>query len=399
MIFFAESLRRGEDPLVKMGPSVDSLKITPFDDFLYLPTARILMKFERLAALKAAYPQPVPPIRMSYVALPELLQTPAIQRWDKEDEFLSQHLMDQWFFENIQKALTQTRETDPPVMDEISQGFWKLSREGEVSTWIVFASRVFLDIQEILGDDIVRGYKETCAAGKNVTNTLGFKTLADGRSAPFQGIGERWRTSDAVQVSRLGDLAKIWITDNPLPKMRDMWMVKMGGQVSDTFQSMDTLDPETRKYVNDQLRAKYPNFTEDPGPEVASQIKAYGPLKPIQPNKDSNFMHTHNPLLCGTLAFQLALNREQAGISLANHHVSIFVVAHLYNALRQLEVLEERWPDIEQIIDLHIKTLFAGQLPTTPKDLHSRFSLQLGVSAQSFARNQRPGQTRRPRGF
>ncbi|KAA6408554.1 MAG: hypothetical protein FRX48_07636 [Lasallia pustulata] len=392
VIFYVESLRRGEDSVAGSGyPSVEALKITPFDEFLYLPTARILMKFERIASFKVAYPQPIPPIKMSYLALPELLQTPEIQRWDKEDEFLSQHLMDQWFFEDIRKAIAQTRGMEPPVMDELSQGFRKLSREGEVSTWIVFGSRVLLDIQEILGDEIVRSHKETRAAAKDVTNVLGFKTLDDGRLAPFQGLGERWKTPDAGQVTKLDDLARIWIVENLMGRTRDMWMEKSGGLATDGFLSMDELDPEMRKHVEAQMRAKYKDYDEGPSPEVVAKIKAYGPLKAIQPNKDSDFIHTHNPLYCGTLAFQLAIDREQAGISLANHHTSIFAVAHLYNALRQLDVLEERWMDMEKIIDLHIKFLFAGQLPTTPKDFHSRCCLQLGVSAQNFARNQRPG--------
>ena len=391
VIFFAESLGRGDDPPAGLiSTSAESLKITPFDDFLYLPTARILMKFERLASFKIAYPHPVPPIKMSYLTFPELLQTPEIQRWDKEDEFLSQHLLDQWFFEDIRKGLAQTRETEAPVMDELSQGFRKLSREGEVSSWIVFASRVLLDIREILGNEIVRSYNETCVAAKDVTNLLGFRNMGDGTWAPFQGLGERWKALDAGQVSKLNDLADIWIVKNPMPEVRDMWMARSGGQVTDAFFSLDDLDPEASKDVKEKLRAKYEWYGDGPTPETIAKGKAHGPLKPIQPNKDSNFLHTHNPLYCGMLAFQLAINREQAGLSLANHHASIFIVAHLYNALRQLDVLEERWMDMEMIIDLHIKVLFAGHLPTTPRDFHSRYCLQLGISAQYFARNQRP---------
>lgn len=150
VVFLAESLRKVEYSMVKLGLSAELLKITQVDNLLFLPTARILMEFARLAAFKAIYPQPIPLIRMSYVALPELPRTPAIQTWNKEDEFLSQHSMDEWFFENIREALTQTRGMAAPVFDEVSQGFWRLGREGEVSTWTVLASRIFLDIQRDL---------------------------------------------------------------------------------------------------------------------------------------------------------------------------------------------------------------------------------------------------------
>ena len=41
-IFYEESIRKGEDPEAKLA-SNESLRITPFDDFIYLPTARTLM--------------------------------------------------------------------------------------------------------------------------------------------------------------------------------------------------------------------------------------------------------------------------------------------------------------------------------------------------------------------
>lgn len=90
---------------------------------------------------------------------------------------------------------------------------------------------------------------------------------------------------EANQVLELDDLAKIWISDNPLRKMRDIWMVEMEGQIPDAFQSMDTLDSEARKYVNGQLLAKYLDFSENPDPEVAAQIKATGPRHRSNPAK------------------------------------------------------------------------------------------------------------------
>ena len=74
-VFYAESFSKGEDPEAKFA-SNESFQITPFDDFIFLPTAPILMKFHRLMELDLGYPQPVPPFRFAYISRPELLELP-----------------------------------------------------------------------------------------------------------------------------------------------------------------------------------------------------------------------------------------------------------------------------------------------------------------------------------
>ena len=41
-----------------------------------------------------------------------------------------------------------------------------------------------------------------------------------------------------------------------------------------------------------------------------------------------------------------------AGISLANHHMSLFAVAYLYNGLRQQQLIGFEWPLVERIMEL-----------------------------------------------
>ncbi|KAL8644272.1 MAG: hypothetical protein Q9226_007850, partial [Calogaya cf. arnoldii] len=87
---------------------------------------------------------------------------------------------------------------------------------------------------------------------------------------------------------------------------------------------------------------------------------------------------------------------EHAGTALANHHQSIFAIAHLYNAARQTKTLTTSWPTLDKVIQTQITELFAGQLPQTPKGFQSRYALRLGISAQHFARNQRGSTTKKP---
>lgn len=42
----------------------------------------MLVKFEHLAVMKIAYPQPVPPFGMSYISRPQLLELPEIIKWE-----------------------------------------------------------------------------------------------------------------------------------------------------------------------------------------------------------------------------------------------------------------------------------------------------------------------------
>lgn len=69
---------------------------------------------------------------------------------------------------------------------------------------------------------------------------------------------------------------------------------------------------------------------------------------------------------------------EEAGIALANHHMSIFATAHFYNAIQELT--EIRWPDIDRIIDLHSGAIFANDIPTDPTDHYRRISHRTGVT-------------------
>ena len=80
---------------------------------------------------------------------------------------------------------------------------------------------------------------------------------------------------------------------------------------------------------------------------------------------------------------------EKAGINLANHHLSIFAMAHLYNICRQTKTIQGEWPELDRIIQLHIGQLFAGQLPTRPSECHTRLSMRMGITANASARSQR----------
>ncbi|CAL8575762.1 hypothetical protein XPA_001666 [Xanthoria parietina] len=389
LIFYTESFKNGQDP-TKLLESDESLKITPFDEFIYLSTARILIKFQQMSALKIAYPQPVPSVRMSYLSRPDLLDLPQVKKWEEEDEFLSQLLMDMSLDDTVSKAMKEiNKDRKAPAVDELTKGFYKLRREGEVSTWIVFAARVLLDIRDIMGKDMSRGHQEQAAAGRAAFKTLDMTVEGNGALTPK---GLRWKGKDGAHVMSLWCMLQYYSIHDSFPMMKQKWLAEKA-HVVDSYQSFDQLPPEWQEEVKSRCQSK--GIETQPPPEMTGNLQQVG-LRPIKHATDPNFLATSNPIASGTLMFNIHLDMEHAGTALANHHQSIFAIAHLYNAARQTKTLTSSWPAMEQVMQLQITELFAGQLPQTPKDFQSRYALRLGISAQHFARNQRSSTSKKP---
>jgi hypothetical protein len=73
--------------------------------------------------------------------------------------------------------------------------------------------------------------------------------------------------------------------------------------------------------------------------------------------------------------------------TLANSLRAILGIAHLYNAVHQTVALTTRWDDLDKVIELHMRQLFAGEFPKSPKEMYTRFMTRTGTSASTFARN------------
>ncbi|EMC91978.1 hypothetical protein BAUCODRAFT_39131 [Baudoinia panamericana UAMH 10762] len=106
---------------------------------------------------------------------------------------------------------------------------------------------------------------------------------------------------------------------------------------------------------------------------------------------ESYHLLKRDPLWCGLLLYNFRMVAYEGAIVLTNSFFSIQAAAHLYNALRQMQILEQCWTDMEYVLKAHeITEIFLGSLPCSPADYFKHFLLAYGVSAQSFARNQRP---------
>ncbi|KAM0162327.1 hypothetical protein ACHAQE_003767 [Botrytis cinerea] len=164
VIFYANGLNTGKDPTQKMELK-ELLRPTPFDDFIYLSTSRILMKYENLCEINPTFPIPSLPLQAAYIPCPEILGTPYMDKKEKEDVLLSQLFIDLDLF-NTYNRLTKEDESEnlavyaPPAPDALTAGLLRLKNEGQISVTVVFAAQIFLDLNEILGDDITEGHKD-----------------------------------------------------------------------------------------------------------------------------------------------------------------------------------------------------------------------------------------------
>ena len=376
-IYYEDSYARGECPVNKLA-SNESLRLTPFDDFIYLPTARTLSTFQRMMKFEIPYPQPMPPFRFSYIARPELLELPEIKKAEQEHLLLSQILIDSSLTDLVVPLLIKQRGRKAPPEDEFSEGLLKLRMEGEFSAWIVFASKVILDIYDILGADAKRGYSELSHAGAAAMEILDFHPQGN---ELMPGGGLCWRTKDVDIAQDIYDFADFWIKEGPLPLFKARYAADHKAESEP--QDLEELPQK----VQDHLRARGIH-NDDVLPEHKANAEKMD-ISFIKPAEDPAFIYNSNPLYCGSLAFNIAIGMEIAGIRLANHHLTIFAVAHLYNALQQADVVRGKWPELDKIIQLHIGQLFAGKLPTKLSECHTRLSVRMGASASDFARNRR----------
>ncbi|KAL8647235.1 MAG: hypothetical protein Q9210_005677 [Variospora velana] len=148
---------------------------------------------------------------------------------------------------------------------------------------------------------------------------------------------------------------------------------------------VDLHDPEFQRAMRKQLvKDKEP---VDPKHEENSRRLN---IKVIRPSENLNYLVKANPIYCGVVSFGMPTDyAEAAGISLCNWHKSIWPTAHLYNALQQTSSISKSWHEMDKLIDLHVDTLFAGQLPLSAHEYFVRFALALGLSMSNFSRNPR----------
>ncbi|KAI1144327.1 hypothetical protein F5Y05DRAFT_418364 [Hypoxylon sp. FL0543] len=366
MMVSTEPITSATDPM--NGSGVDA---TQLDSFTFLPVARTLLKFVRTASscndTCSTWSPPVMPLRFNYIQGPHKAEIPEHSKLQRDDELLSQLLLHLQLPDKVKGERKDSSEIgdmsmlDPPVRDIFSRNLQPVWTDGKVSLTAVFTAQILLDILGICSD-LPNFPRQLAVANAYAWNSFDFKATPEGKLIT-------------------GDLS--WPT-SAMDTLLGIY--KMTKQIkAPAFAAMKTSMLETsqthRLHTWDNLpleRRTQPDACECPSPEMQTAVERMS-QDLIKPEPAIDFAVTHNPLYSGTAMLKLVLEHQEAGLALANHHLSIFVVAHLYNALRQLKMVEQEWPLMEHIIKLHKRALFADVIPTTTDEIADRFSYRINI--------------------
>ncbi|KAI1325579.1 hypothetical protein F5Y16DRAFT_422783 [Xylariaceae sp. FL0255] len=329
------------------------LEITPFDEFVLLPMGRTLLRLAQLQPISELFCWPAAPsIRLQYLARPELLEDSRVKRALKHETFICQLFMDMALGDRL-SDLNKIPKLEDPFYSVMRQ----LWHSGTVSTTMVFASQVLSDIHEILGDN------------HSPLEALKSKSEALQKSFQFCPLncnkhhihtkGVAWSNKENDVILEVHGMAEYYMKGPPLSYAK--------AKISAKAQRPMTIMIHNRKRLAAEYAAKLKESTEKVGNTL------------IHANKDPDFFYRANPLHAGWILLDLSAKMEEVGVAIANHYLSAFAVAHLYNAIDGLKIVDLSWPEMERVIKAQANAIFANDIPNTPKQILARFRYRAGV--------------------
>ena len=359
---------KGVNPLG--GEGFRGNEVSPFDEFLFLPTARVLFKFGKMAAMnqkKSQWPAPIPPLAFDYVDGDHDLEgTPEYVKMQEDDTMLCQLLLDLQLPDYLTKYKDEilgplhARLFYNPQEDIFIRCLPPVWLDGHVNMASVLAARIMVDIHNRCRTQFSSYYRQLLSTRQFIFKSLDFRKNNGGINtgdltfldAAFDTLQSSWELLNPVETPTLAVMRRSLMDSNPAPPV---------------YTWANTI-PEMRKAMGWN--------GQQPSPEIERRIQQTT-LKFIEPNQSDEFGFVSNPLYSGTVSLRMILQYQTLGLARANMHPSIFYMAHLYNGLRQFNLLEQEWPIMERIIHLHAKALFADAIPTNPDDMIARFCYRM----------------------
>lgn len=221
-----------------------------------------------------------------------------------------------------------------PAEDELTRGIRGMVENNELLIWLAFAAQIFLDIHHTLRGQVSRGFDDLVRSAKYVE-------------------------ANTQQVMKFH--AKLHIKN--WPKTNDQGLLDILALVNEWTKSDAVLGVRTR-------------LTGEYGVQFAPE-KSFLLLK-------------HHPWYCGLLSYCIKASVQEISIAFVNAWGSVLYSAHLYNALRQENLLSNLWQDMDLALLMHrTQNMFIGDFPKTVDDYFKRFALAMGYSITMFAKSRR----------
>ncbi|KAI1204858.1 uncharacterized protein F4807DRAFT_471684 [Annulohypoxylon truncatum] len=339
-----------------------------YEEFILLPLGATLREMnERSEALAAGLSDlfhPFMSISTFYKDVPEMLNDSRIQRGVAEDRLLKHFYYEMRFIEDLKEGLfdgfihgdldkpesqRRMRKSALPFYDlfhSVLRSTWK---HGTVSFEAAFAARVMLDMHEICDTSLHNSYTPP----KDVT------IYADRYGFP----------------KKAGVAVDLWVRDLEIPDEEEVRiLVTQVRRRIDHDLNGNALWLLARRKMGESLMSKRQEMAECD--KECAEVR-YG----VWLHSSSTFLLDRNVLYGGTAVLDMITISEMAEIRIADYNFSIFSVAHIYNAARQLAGLDISWPEMDRVIELQKDSIFANDIPTTSKEVSRRFLYRTGLSA------------------
>lgn len=373
--------------------STEDMEASTFGEFLYLPVGRTLMCIAQQHGNFGGHDYPVPLHRIKSPSHdgPRPVGAPHRLRTQDDDEFIYQLVQDFSLLEEFQRADSEFRSRDRaselrteylPTFDDIFQDaircVWKA---GEVQMRSVFATRALLDILDICPN--FKGVPLLHEEGRRQYEL--FEFFMDEEGALDNASGFRWHTKDWPLVKEIHDRVTAQMAGPGFVEHKKVMLEEYSKRRQGLVdrKCTDEPPPEEHTLTSPNLPAKRPRTDGAPilHEETVETCERSEKRteEDVAPNPDPALYIKKNPLFCGTLMLCQTMSTEAAGVALANHHMSLFGVAHLYNAFQALKIIDIIWPDMERAISVHADAFFANEIPTTPQEMRTQMFFRLGI--------------------
>jgi hypothetical protein len=313
-----------------------------FSDFVYMDTFRVLVKIMHyVKGVNAAEPgrkrtfYHMGQIRELFSAITEhkdLLISPQLAAKDE--------LITRLFNAGLSICALPTFQSTQPsggrvcFKDEFSKAVLRLEAL-ECATHMCFTFNLMAEISQILDSDRIRPQTEPFDGIEQFMASIAYA----GRTTPHQPLESYFTAEDAPTLSQ----------------MRKFIHLPGAGIIKGEVYREGT----SRK--DDAILKRGGMYTPD-----------------HRDMEEFSILHL-SPLFCGTALLNLRIGVEDLGLRLANTQSALTYGAQFYEALRGRGLLPEIWPDMEEVIRVHLNTVFFGSRPTTADQRHKRLCLRNGL--------------------
>lgn len=329
------------------------------------PAMVVLFPIERLLRL--------PTLRTTFMVFSSsgdgLLGNERFSELEKMDQKLTPMMVDAVLRQEVFLA-HQNQERRSEYVDAITAEAVRLSR-GELRPIGVFAWAILWELQSLLADELDGIHSLLLSTAETSWKPFAHTDTDDYVKSP------RWVESDFKHLETM------WTCRTNVVETFTYWRNKQESVMQKQKDANVVLTDEDFLYWHKYL-GFLPLSQEDHGARALQldYMKEANEMHFIlDANPERYFKAT--PVACGSVLFNIALAREQAGSSLVNYNLTVIWMAYIYVAFRRQGLCKARWEEMDGFTQTHMSSIFFGSVPDSSSRLYNTLRLRLGKLASS----------------